>query len=181
MEPRVKYLEEYKRLHLKKESFSGSATFEYKYDIGKLIESTDSETLLDYGCGKAVHYKNFGYDLFWGVEVDCFDPAIDEFNTLHDKKYDGVICVYVMEHVPEEEVDQVLKDIFDRAEKFVFLAIANHVSGKKFEDGQQIHVTMEDQAWWQAKVDEHNTNNVLVDLRVTYSDRCETIGRRTDD
>ena len=168
MEQGVKYLEDYRKFHENKDYFTGSATFEYKYDIDDLIKRTDSRTILDYGCGKAVQYKKQAFDLYWGVEVDCYDPALDEFAILPDKKYDGVICAYVMEHVPESEVDQVFNDIFTRAEKFAFIAIADHPSGKKFDNGEHIHVTMKNYEWWKAVIDKHNTGNIEVDLRVTY-------------
>jgi hypothetical protein len=172
MEQGVKYLKDYVKFHENGDYFTGSATLQYKYDIDELIKKTDSLTVLDYGCGKAVQYKKFAFDLYWGVEIDCYDPAVDEFSALPDRKYDGVLCIYVMEHVPESEVDQVFSDIFARAEKFAFIAIADHPSGKKFDSGEHIHVTMRNYDWWKTAVDRHNTKNIEVDLRVTYKKRA---------
>jgi hypothetical protein len=72
-----------------------------------------------------------------------------------------------MEHIPEEEVDIALRNIFDRATMFVFFSIALRPASKMFADGQNVHVTLKTPTWWYEKIDEHNVNNVLVD--VVYS------------
>jgi len=160
----MRYEQEYVELHQKHpDIFTGRSTYEHKDRIANLIELTGSSTVLDYGCGKGKQYTIDQYDLYWGVEVDCYDPAVDIYKTLPDKKYDGVIAIYVMEHIPEEEVDEVLEKIFSRAEKFVYLAIDDFEGRRTFSDGvTKIHVCLRSQEWWDDKVRQHNKNNVFV-------------------
>lgn len=159
----MRYEQEYIELHQKHpDFFSGRSTFTHKDRIAKLIQLTNSYSILDYGSGKGKQYTIDQYDLYWGVEVDCYDPGVDIYRVLPDKQYDGVICVYVMEHVPEEEVDEVLEKIFSRARNFVYLAIDFREGKKSFSDGSKIHVCLKSQEWWDEKIREHNRNNVMV-------------------
>jgi cyclopropane fatty-acyl-phospholipid synthase-like methyltransferase len=159
----MKYRREYIELHeTNPDIFTGTCTYEHKDRIANLIRLTDTESVLDYGCGKAQQYKKDRYDLHWGVEVDCYDPGVKEYCTLSDKEYDGVVCIYVMEHVPEEEVDDVLTDIFSRAKKFVYIVIDGEVDKKVFSDGTPMHVCLKTQDWWDRKISEHNHRHILV-------------------
>ncbi|HKZ43150.1 MAG TPA: hypothetical protein VJ044_19485, partial [Candidatus Hodarchaeales archaeon] len=58
----------------------------------------------------------------------------------------------VLEHVPEEEIDEVLKEIFEYAQKFVFLSISTKLADKKFPDGENVHVCVKPPDWWLEKL-----------------------------
>ena len=159
----MKYRQEYIDLHKDNpDIFTGTCTYEHKDRIANLISLTESDTVLDYGCGKARQYKKDRYDIYWGVEVDLYDPGVKEYSVLPDKKYDGIVCIYVMEHVPEEEVDRVLEEIFSRAEKFVYMVIDGEVDKKNFSDGSPMHVCLKTQEWWDEKIRQHNQKKILV-------------------
>ena len=79
-------------------------------------------TLLDYGCGKGhmpwVPYKQYPHGL-WGFlpneiqSIYLYDPCYPVFATPPPQgwTFDLIGCADVMEHVPEEDVDTVLKNI----------------------------------------------------------------------
>ncbi|CAB5221029.1 hypothetical protein UFOVP247_72 [uncultured Caudovirales phage] len=142
--------------------FTGMKTTIYVERIKKLIEITESRDILDYGCGKGHQYDQLSYGTYWKANVDCYDPAVPSFETLPDKWYDGVICVDVLDLVPEEEIDQVLNNIFSRALKFAYIAIHDLPKNRTFADGQDISVTRKSQAWWDEKIIQHNVNRIIV-------------------
>ena len=157
----MKHKDDYIKLH-KGNNFFGYSLLPSKNKIYDIVKETSSETILDYGSGKGHQYSKLKIDLYWGVEVDCYDPGYEPFFQLPNKTYDGVVCTEVLEHVPIEEVDQVLTEIFERATRFVYLSIATYPAGKTFPDGTNVHVTIESKEWWHQKVAEHNTNNIKV-------------------
>ena len=49
---------------------------------------------------------------------DLYDPAYPKYNKLSKKKkYDIVVCTDVMEHIAEQDIDYVLKDILSHSKK----------------------------------------------------------------
>jgi hypothetical protein len=162
----MKYKVDYTHLHETGNFFYGYSLLPSKERIYQIIKDTNSETVLDYGSGKGMQYSKRKVDLYWGVEVDCYDPGYKPFSVLPDKTYDGVICTEVMEHIPEDEVDQALREIFDRARKFVFFTISLNLSnvdgGKTLLDGTNLHVTIKTEDWWNEKIRHHNKNNIAV-------------------
>jgi hypothetical protein len=161
----MKYQQYYTYHHAQDDNFfmgSGKLFKSHANKMKTLIEMTGSSTLLDYGSGKGFQYSTLNTDSYWNVSVDCYDFAIPEFKTLQDKKYDGVLCMDMLDLVPEEEIDQVLTDIFSRATKFVYIVIRNWPSKKVFEDGNSISVNMNSKEWWDNKISQHNINNIIV-------------------
>lgn len=162
----MKHLSEYKRLH-ETGVFAGYSLLHFADNIYNMIRDTGSYTILDYGSGKGYQYSKKKIDLYWGVEVDCYDPGYGPFNILPNKTYDGVVCTEVMEHIPEDEVDDAMTKIFARANKFVFMSISLGVASKTFSDGKQIHVTLKTKDWWNEVIDRHNTKGVPVSVLFT--------------
>lgn len=163
----MRYEEEYKRLHTSG-VFAGYSLLHFADNIYNMIKDTGSYTVLDYGSGKGYQYSKKKIDLYWGVEVDCYDPGYEPFNTLPNKMYDGVVCTEVMEHIPEDEIDNAMYNIFARANKFVFLSVSLVPAAKTFTNGDNVHVTLKTKEWWNEKIDRHNTKGVPVN--VVFSD-----------
>jgi hypothetical protein len=157
----MKHQQLYTDLHIENpDLWVGYSTCDHLDRIKNLIELTGSVSLLDYGCGKGHQYSILKYDEHWRVLVDCYDFAIPEFDALKDEQYDGVISIRVLSTVPDEEVDTVLKNIFERANKFVYLVI-DKVPGKVFNN-KQVIIYNRSQQWWDDKILEHNTNGIVV-------------------
>ena len=150
----MRYLSQYQLLH-SKGKFSGKSLKPHLQSIADLIRRTESKHVLDYGCGKAVLHRKGRTD-FWGVEIDLYDPGYEPYSKKPHRWYDGVICTDVLEHVPEEEIDDVLKEIFEYAQKFVFLSISTKPADKKFPDGTNVHVCVKTSDWWLEKLPKTN-------------------------
>ena len=158
-------IEKYKKFHINgTEKLSGSATFlgyslvKWVHKIRKIIHSTNSKTLIDYGCGKALLYNNkinFQNQTFnnvqeyWGVkDVFLYDPAVEKYSIQPVEKVDGIICTDVIEHIPEEDIIVFIDNLFKLANKFVFLVIATRLAGKYFDDGKNIHLCIKTEKEW---------------------------------
>ena len=151
-----KHIELYKQYHHKHKNYgSGGALKFYLKHIVDLVRDTKSKTLLDYGCGKAEGYFKYNHHEHWGIMPELYDPAIIQFSRLPDGPFDGVISLDVLEHIPEEEVPQTIKDIFDRANKFVFLGIDTSPAQTVLSNGENAHCTLKSLRWWTDMVKEH--------------------------
>lgn len=115
-----KDIAEYTLLHKKHKDFGTSSTM-YFETICLFIDYLRPSTILDYGCGKGMlidalkkRYKD--------ISIYGYDPAIEGINTLPKgiDHYDFIINTDVLEHVPEEEFDNLLNTIRNLSEN-VFL------------------------------------------------------------
>ena len=52
-------------------------------------------------------------------------------------------------------MDDVLKDIFSYATKFVFLTISTKPAHKDLPNGENAHCTIKNEGWWREKLNEH--------------------------
>ncbi len=104
----MKYLEQYRRLHAKKKFMSFSA-MQFAPEITELIVEFRSKSILDYGCGSGDQYTIEKLHRVFGVKMPAmYDPAVMGRDKLPDGVFDGVLSTDVLEHIPEDELDQVL-------------------------------------------------------------------------
>ncbi len=139
-------------------TFLGYSLSKWIVNIKDIIKSSNCSSLLDFGCGKGFLYKNkfkLGekeYDNlsdFWKInEIFLYDPGVKEFSTYPDKKYDGVVCTDVIEHIPEEDVINFIDGLFKLSNKFIFVVIATIPASKYFDDGNNIHLCLKTQDKW---------------------------------
>jgi len=175
--PSSKYLElgeQYKQLHeegekslnLKpEETFQGISLAPQLAKIKKGIALTGSQTLLDYGCGKALAWQpgNFldinGSKIttqeFLNVnEVYLYDPGYQPYATEPANKYDAVICTDVLEHIPEADIRWFVNELFAYANKYVFANIAIYPANKILPNGENAHCTIKPIDWWKSVFDD---------------------------
>ena len=159
-------LDSYKELHKEEGKFRGISLVPLVPTLFNIIKENNCKTLLDYGCGKAIPYskkecKSIGLkkpvqELCNLDSFDLYDPAYPKYNKLSKKKYDIVVCTDVMEHIAEQDIDYVLKDILSHSKKTVFLNISCQPALKHFKEGkfkgQNVHVSVFDGHWWSDKV-----------------------------
>jgi len=142
------------------ETFDGRSLAHHTDQITQLIQSTQSRTLLDYGCGKASAYDNqtiklqngqkiIGLRNLWqGVNIRLYDPCYQRYQTFPNEKYDAVISTDVLEHITKEDVPWVIDEILGLANKFVYLNIACYPARKNLPSGENAHITQESPGWW---------------------------------
>lgn len=147
------YIEMYRHLHRRENNFPGASTAKHVGDIASLIKETNSKTLLDYGCGKGTQYtKDKVHGQWGGILPTLYDPAVPQHSKKPNGLWDGVLCVDVMEHIPEEAVQDVLFDVIARARRFVFFNVSRRPAGLRLPNGKNAHVTIKEHDWWEQRI-----------------------------
>jgi len=160
-----KYKEQYEQLHADYK-FKGGQVAVFKKEIGRFIKDIKALNVLDYGCGAASAYKKKLHEK-WRVPLPfLYDPYRPEYAERPPFNFDLVICTDVMEHIPEEDVQDVLDDIFDHADKGVFLTIAQFPAKKTLPNGENAHCTLESSEWWNERIERANKKGV--DVKVIF-------------
>ena len=154
------FVEKGKMFHEKAEDiFDGKSLKYFFLPIKQIIDLTKSQSLIDFGCGKAKFYfdkitiKEIKYNNvieYWKIQdYYLYDPGVDIFSTYPKIKMDGVICIDVVEHIPPDDVIIFIENIFKLAKKFVFIVIACYPAGKKLPDGRNVHLSIKNPKEWE--------------------------------
>lgn len=151
-------IEQYRKLHaLPQNYFRGHSLLAHIPDLSYLAQNSNAASLLDYGCGKGEVWKEHGLRRLLKLrKVFLYDPGIPEFKNKPGVPADIVICIDVMEHIPENCVDEVLKDIDNLSKKAIFFAISTRTSSKTLPNGENAHVTVKPEEWWWEKLNKIN-------------------------
>ena len=154
----LKLIEYYKELR-SKNVFKGISLIKHMKSIGDQIKKYKCKTLLDYGSGKGLLYsKEYSYidsildkpiQEYWGLEShQCYDPGHPEHSKYPINKYDIVISVDVLEHIPEEDLTWFIKEILSLSKEVVYINVACYPALKIFKDGTNVHVSIFEPKEW---------------------------------
>lgn len=136
------YKAQLSQLHREKEDFGTSAGM-YVPIIRGIIKRYKPESLLDYGCGKAVLKDELG---ILGGYVG-YDPSIEEYSAIPEPA-DLVCNLDVLEHVESEYVIPVLDDLKRVTKKVGFFAIHTGPALNHLPDGRNCHITQKPCECW---------------------------------
>ena len=144
--------------------YPGESLLQHAKAISDLIAKTNSKSLLDYGCGKGYQYskEKIHNRFFFDIQPALYDPAVSTHNTLPEETFDGVISTDVMEHIPEDQLDEVLSQIYSKATKFVYLGICTIPAIAILPNGENAHCTVKPIEWWRDKISKHATVDTVV-------------------
>lgn len=91
------------------------------------------------------------------------------FGTLPKFEVPYAVSTDVMEHIPTEMVDAVFENIRERAERAFFQISLDPTSEKKaIKYGGHLHLTVEDEDWWLARLRRH-FSKIVTPQRVMHS------------
>lgn len=141
----------YREMH-ENAHFSGTSVYKCADEIENLVKESEAKTLLDYGSGKGRQYREGRVHEMWGIMPTLYDPAVPRLAKRPSGQFDGVICIDVMEHIPEEEVLETLYDIRNYARIWCYFWICCHPATKDLPDGRNVHVTIREESWWQDRI-----------------------------
>ena len=185
------YLDQCKELHATRKTFSGRGVLKHARRLVELSQRVGAASALDYGCGKGTQYtvhmdqnfnklndevlaERFGKTLeeMLGYEVRKYDPAWPQFNVKPDENadsFDLVWCTDVLEHVPEEDIPAIIRDLDLMAKKALFVTVGTYPAKKTLPNGENAHITQKPAEWWR-EIFAKNTNrfhpDIVVDLLV---------------
>lgn len=138
----------YKTLYQNEKNYSRNLLPMYKTIVSCV--NFEINSFLDYGCGKSNLSEIFKY--YKKIKTFKYDPAIEEFSQLDKSiKVDLIANCDVMEHIPEKEIDNVLKDISNISDN-VFFNIYLKKAKTFLPNGENAHCTIKPIYWWKDKI-----------------------------
>ena len=136
------------------------------FNLDDVFIENNVQSILDAGCGDGQVMKHLinmnHFDLVHGFDIafNCLDQS--EFDTkslftlgplwessLYKHLYDAIICIDVLEHIPEKYIQPVMLNFFKHTQKICFLGIALFPDyfGPKYL-GTSLHLTIKQPDWW---------------------------------
>lgn len=147
----------YERMH-EENFFPGTRLKHHIAPVRDLIAQTGAARILDYGAGKGEGYDRIDgepEESPWRVcsewpdaSIRCYDPGVPEFADIGDETFEGVLSTDVVEHLAPFDAPWVLRDMFARAERFVFVVAACYPAVKTLPDGRNAHTIVQPARWW---------------------------------
>jgi len=128
------------QLHSDRKDY-GSYGSKWANHVLTLAQGMNTESVLDYGCGKGTLGANMPFD------IQQYDPAIEKHSG-RPQPADLVVCTDVLEHIEPSCLDDVLNDLWSLCNKGVFLVIHNGPAAKKLADGRNAHLIQENEIFW---------------------------------
>jgi hypothetical protein len=173
--------------------FAGMPRAKLIIRLRELTRQHGARSLLDYGSGKGMQWR-MDFDLgpigktaekrliryLELDEIQCYDPGYQPLFKLPERDFDGVICLDVLEHCPEEDMAWVIDQIFGYARKFVLANIACYPAEKHLPNGENAHCTVKPVGWWRDMLAQITINHP----RVRYQIICEQLdsdGQQTEE
>lgn len=162
-------------------TWNGGSTIEYAPFIKELFDKHQCKTLLDYGCGKALHYikdspinfteEKLTFDEYLGAtSVFKYDPCVDGLDNLppEGSKFDAVILIQCTGLIPEPDIKWVRDLVMSYATKFCFIGekkLGTIVKKKKvlLPELDNVKNINRDETWWEThwKQDWHGSELVI--------------------
>ena len=133
-------------------------------------DASKIKTALDVGCGfgqGVAICRNKGIEA-WGIDISrglapywqmgnitqfCKVSSADNI-PFPDNYFDLVVSVDVLEHIPEEGIDDVLEEIYRVGNSDFLLAICIIPAVSKMHDGSEPHVLLKPIDWWRDKLND---------------------------
>jgi len=154
----LKLVEDYKKLH-DANAFGGRTIAKFADQIIPLVRFHQANSVLDYGSGRGQAWEEHAELKALKDErhVVLYDPGVEELSQKPAGKFAAVLCIDVVEHIPEDEIAETLAEIFGYATKVVIATFCPRGSKKKLPStGQDVHVTQQGREWWERRFSEAN-------------------------
>lgn len=144
----MKYKDQYQQIHKKKKY---GCTGDYYVDKLYPVINKEVHSILDYGAGQSSTAKLLATKLGLSDYAE-YDPCVEGRDVKPDRTFDVVLNTDVMEHVPEEEINHVLTEIWGYTDKEAYFVIALREAAEILPNGENAHCTVESKEWWQKRL-----------------------------
>lgn len=156
MKIKQKYADLYTEYHKTNRWMKGEFMLDYVFEIQELVFKHKPENILDFGCGKRYSYTHHKVHRLWDVPVLFYDIGIPKYSKRPDTaQVDSIISCDVLEHIPEELIDEVLSYWAACEPKFVFCTVAGYPAIQKLPNGENAHCLIKSKEWWHKKLSQH--------------------------
>lgn len=143
----MKYYDQYVEIHKKKKYGTSGDRI-----AGQLLPHIPGgiNSLLDYGAGQSNTAEKIAKAR--GIKRwYAYDPCVEGREKKPHEDYDFFICTDVLEHVPEEELDELFTTLWGYAERGIFV-IALQKAHEILPNGENAHCTVKPKEWWRTKL-----------------------------
>ena len=170
----------------KETAFLGNSLVPHVKFINDLLNKYSCQSLLDYGCGKAMLYdsvnelvidktKYTNLREYWNsINIYLYDPCYQKFSSFPKKKSDITISTDVLEHIPEEDLHIIVKELFMLTNKVLFISVPTYLSNEYFINKLNSHPTVQNQKWWSEKIKNIHKSFDSVDWYLVYRFNSKT-------
>lgn len=145
MENNIKYIDQYTQLHKNVEEYGASGCLHFN-EVCLLIDFLKPKTVMDYGCGKGTLIEQLK-EKYSDIVFYKYDPAIEEYNTLPVNKVDFLINTDVLEHIPENNIENVIREISSISDN-CFFNLHHGAAMFILPNGENAHCTIKPADWY---------------------------------
>lgn len=137
------------RAKFEKDITWGGAVLESRISILKMLTAVgDFKTILDYGAGNSKFKKDwFNKYPNDNIEIFEFEPGRKEL-AVEPPECDVTICYDVLEHVERDKIAATMELIANKTKKIFYFSICKIKSYRNFDDGTNLHLTIENEDFW---------------------------------
>lgn len=143
----MKHLLDYITIHENNPSYGSGPS---PADLDAIREATASKVVrsaVDWGCGNSKALEKLWPD----ARRTLYDPALPGHEMIPRGPFDIGLCTDVMEHIPEEEIDDTLQKQSLVSADWLFI-IHKHPTHQRLPDGSNAHVSQHDERWWERRI-----------------------------
>lgn len=159
-------INQYTKVH---EKTYGNTSERLLYLLLPMVKELQPQSILDYGCGQSnlveLIKKELDSNNEKNIKTYKYDPAIESISSLPDEKVDLVINTDVLEHIPLDDLPDVIKKITILGKNTIFV-ICNRKAKLILEDGSNAHCSVYPREWWLNLIKEQTGFAKLVSLPV---------------
>jgi len=174
----MKYLEQYQEYHRGERgpgapNYPGNSYRRQHSRVAELLKQHGAQSMLDYGCGKGLQWTQKRLWTAWNFQPDLYDPAVEQYSQMPAGPWDAIISTDVFEHIPAEELPEIIRWMSINATRFIFLGIADCLAKAILPNGENAHCTVESHEWWRQTISDNRESDVPVYLS-TYPTQPES-------
>ncbi len=140
-------------------AYRNPSSMKYYLNIPKSIQSilnlSSITRILDYGTGKGGLVEEIRSCLPEAIDIQGYDPGVQEYYDLPDGQFDLITCIDVLEHIDRGSIYSTFQQIKDKSKGFVFFAIDLIPAKKELLDGRNAHITLAPSDWWCQQLKQH--------------------------
>lgn len=173
----MEYIKNYVELHTEKKEY-GASSIRMLDEISLAIDYLQPEVVLDYGCGKGAVLEKL-QEKYPNIKFYGYDPAIPGRDILQVKQADLIINTDVLEHIPEEMIDDTLLQIASISSN-VFFSLDHAEAVNFLPDGTNAHCTIKPLSWYLSKFDKYFSKQMVLPGRFPWKSVVLTFPLRQD-
>lgn len=157
-----KLSEQYELIHKSKHY---EAADEFRPHLQIAVAELRPSSILNYGCGQTNLHNELN---LFGAQYFRYDPGIPELSELPVQRVDFLINTDVLEHVPEENLDDVIGHLASISEN-ALINISTRPASEVLRDGSNAHCTIKSPQEWLVILKRHFPRVELTSVRERHS------------